>query len=145
MDRIATVDALSRRNIDVGSSLCGLCGDGEESVDHLFTSCSVASMLWTYIINWCKCHNMVIFSFRDLIEIHNHTGLDGKKKEALKGIIRIGCWVIWRARNESRFKNSEVNLNYIFGEVRKIGFLWYSTRNKGVSTSWVDWCKFVNL
>ncbi|XP_022015112.1 uncharacterized protein LOC110914633 [Helianthus annuus] len=144
MGKIATVDALNRRNIDVGT-VCGLCGDGEESVDHLFTSCDVASLLWAYICNWCRCANIVAFSFKDLIEFHNHSGFEGKKKDVLKGLIRIGCWVVWRARNESRFKNSEVNLNHIFGEVKRVGFLWFSSRKKCVSTSWSDWCKFVNL
>ncbi|XP_035834023.1 uncharacterized protein LOC110880635 [Helianthus annuus] len=124
---------------------CKLCGDGEENVEHLFTSCFFASMLWTWIGNWCKCRPMVVFTFRDLIEFHNHVGLHGKKKEVLKGLIRIGCWSIWRLRKEARFKNKEVKLEYIIGEVKKLGFLWYKTRNKNKDTSWGDWCKFVNL
>ncbi|XP_022040479.1 uncharacterized protein LOC110943029 [Helianthus annuus] len=145
MNRIATVDALNRRNIGVGSSACGLCEEDEESVEHLFTSCYFASMLWTLISNWCKCLPMVVFSFRGLIEIHNHVGLDGKKKKVLKGLVRIGCWSIWKMRNNARFENKEVKLEYIFGEVKKIGFLWFKSRNKNVETTWVDWCKFVNL
>ncbi|KAM0044311.1 putative reverse transcriptase zinc-binding domain-containing protein [Helianthus debilis subsp. tardiflorus] len=145
MYRIATVDALIKRNIDVGSPICRLCGDGDENVEHLFTSCFFASMLWSWIGNWCKCRPLVVFFFRDLIEVHNHAGLDEKKKKVLKGLIRIRCWSIWRSRNEARFKNKEAKLEFIIGEVKKLGFLWYKTRNKNVDTSWSDWCKFVDV
>ncbi|MFS7989163.1 putative reverse transcriptase zinc-binding domain-containing protein [Helianthus anomalus] len=145
MNRIATVEALFKRNIDVGSLVCGLCGDGDETVEHLFTTCYYASMLWSWLGSWCKCQPLVVFTFRDLLEIHNHVGLTGMKKEAFKGLIRIGCWAIWRMRNEARFNSKEAKIEYICGEVRKLGYLWFKTRNKGIVTTWNDWCKFVMM
>ncbi|XP_021975079.1 uncharacterized protein LOC110870187 [Helianthus annuus] len=128
LNRIATVDALFARNIAAGSPICGLCSEEDESVEHLFTSCRLANMLWMKICNWCKCSPWLIFSFRDLIEAHKHAGMEGNKKEALKGIIRIGCWAIWKSRNEARFNNKEVKLEFIFGEVKRMGFLCVSDK-----------------
>ncbi|XP_022030231.1 uncharacterized protein LOC110931132 [Helianthus annuus] len=105
MGRIATTDELRKRNIDVGDSGCCLCGEVNESIEHIFTGCSVASMLWSFISSWCKCQNFMIFSFRDLIEVHNHVGLSGQKIEVVKGLIHIGCWSLWKIRNEARFNN----------------------------------------
>ncbi|KAJ0860278.1 putative reverse transcriptase zinc-binding domain-containing protein [Helianthus annuus] len=145
MNKIATAEALSHRNIVIDRQDCGLCGEDTEKVDHLYTSCRFASMLWSWIESWCKYAPLVIFSFRDLIVCHNHVGLVGKSKEVLKGVIRVGCWVIWRARNEARFKDKEIKLEHIIGEVKRTGFLWYKNRNRGILTTWDDWCKFVNL
>ncbi|KAM0019015.1 putative RNA-directed DNA polymerase [Helianthus debilis subsp. tardiflorus] len=82
MGRLATVDELRKRNIGGGDPVCSLCGEADESIEHLFTNCCYASMLWAYISSWCKCQNIVVFSFRDLIEAHNHVRLDGQKKKS---------------------------------------------------------------
>ncbi|XP_021971506.1 uncharacterized protein LOC110866670 [Helianthus annuus] len=122
MGKIATMDALKKRNIGDSNTICGLCEEGEESVDHLFTSCYFASMLWSFISSWCKSQNIVVFSFKDLIEVHNHFGLNRQKIEAINGLIRTGCWVIWRSRNEARFRNKPVKLEGIISEVKNLGF-----------------------
>ncbi|KAM0026271.1 hypothetical protein Hdeb2414_s0020g00556271 [Helianthus debilis subsp. tardiflorus] len=45
-------------------------------------------MLWSFIGNRYKCQNLVVFSFKDLSEVHDHVGLNGQKKEMLKGLLR---------------------------------------------------------
>jgi len=42
LDRLPTKFNLSRRSVDVGSPMCPLCLDGEETVKHLFITCKVA-------------------------------------------------------------------------------------------------------
>ncbi|XP_035830920.1 uncharacterized protein LOC118480267 [Helianthus annuus] len=49
MGKIASMDELRKRNVGNGDSACSLCGDVDESVEHIFTSCFFASMLWSYI------------------------------------------------------------------------------------------------
>ncbi|KAM0042262.1 putative reverse transcriptase zinc-binding domain-containing protein [Helianthus debilis subsp. tardiflorus] len=146
MNKIATLMALKSRHIGVEDTVCGLCGDGDESVDHLFTSCYMATMIWLHISNWCMIQNLVVFSFKDLLEVHEHVGLIGQKKEVLKGLIRIRCWSILRERNGAIFNNKPVKLEVIISEPKSLGFfLWFSTRTKNTSISWEDWCKYVIL
>ncbi|KAM0003901.1 putative reverse transcriptase zinc-binding domain-containing protein [Helianthus debilis subsp. tardiflorus] len=45
LNRIATVEALNHRNIQVQDDRCGFCNDGEDSADHIFSSCYVASVV----------------------------------------------------------------------------------------------------
>ncbi|KAI3793650.1 hypothetical protein L1987_36270 [Smallanthus sonchifolius] len=143
MNRIATVEVLKKRNVSVVDQSCCFCGEIVESKEHLFCACPITSLLWTHVCAWCNIPNFFVFSFKDLLEIHDHVGLTGIKKEVVKGIIRIGCWSIWRARNAAKFNNLAVKVEKIISEVKSIGFLWYNVRSKYRNVSWEVWCKFV--
>ncbi|XP_022007977.1 uncharacterized protein LOC110907284 [Helianthus annuus] len=101
LNKIATVDNLRRRNIEVQDASCVLCNDGEDSVFHIFSSCYVG--------------------FKDVALIHEFVGLKGAQKEAFKGVTRIGVWCIWKARNKARFENKEVRIEEIINEVKALG------------------------
>ncbi|PWA80722.1 RNA-directed DNA polymerase, eukaryota [Artemisia annua] len=143
MGRIPTAAALSRRNIHIPDVSCPLCGDADETVDHLFSGCIVSSVLWHRISTWCKIQNLFAFSFKDLLEAHNYVGLTGKSKDIFYGIVIIGCWSIWKARNNLKFQQKKVKMDDIFSEVKVLGFLWAKNRAKLASLSWDNWCKFV--
>ncbi|KAC9988342.1 hypothetical protein E3N88_44974 [Mikania micrantha] len=48
-NRLATKDNLMKRGLFEGSNVCSLCGDTEETALHLFTACSVASLIWSWV------------------------------------------------------------------------------------------------
>ncbi|XP_021992391.1 uncharacterized protein LOC110889189 [Helianthus annuus] len=77
MDRLATRINL-RRNVDITSVMCPFCDEYEESVDHLFTACSVAIRVWAAISTWCNIPPIFAFDFKDLMDIHN-SNQEGKK------------------------------------------------------------------
>ncbi|KAJ0468126.1 hypothetical protein HanIR_Chr14g0692961 [Helianthus annuus] len=62
------------------------------------------------------------FSFRDLLEQHNIVGFLDLRKEAVQGIIMIGCWSIWKARNEFKFSDRPVKIENINNEMKALGF-----------------------
>ncbi|PWA40262.1 RNA-directed DNA polymerase, eukaryota [Artemisia annua] len=130
MGRIPTASALRKRNIQIADSLCVLCESAEENVDHLFSGCIFASRLWQHISTWCKVPNIFVFSFKDLLDLHNFVGLSGKKKEIFYGLMIIVCWCIWRARNSFKFQNKKARMEGIIGEVKVLGFLWAKSRAK---------------
>ncbi|XP_022031703.2 uncharacterized protein LOC110932755 [Helianthus annuus] len=70
LNRIPTADALRRRGIVVGDEACPLCKLEIESVEHLFTSCVTAVVLWQNISRWCRIPPIFAFLFKDLLEIH---------------------------------------------------------------------------
>ncbi|XP_022018943.2 uncharacterized protein LOC110918975 [Helianthus annuus] len=143
LNKIATVEALHRRNIQVQDDRCGLCNEGDDSVDHIFCSCYVASVVWGFISRWCSIQNLYFFSFKDIMEAHNFVGLFGIKKEVFKGIIRIVVWCIWKARNKKRFEGKEARIGDIINDVKALGFLWFKNRGKCKNVEWIEWCKFV--
>ncbi|KAJ0752293.1 putative RNA-directed DNA polymerase [Helianthus annuus] len=143
MNKIATVEALKHRNFNVQDESCALCRDGEDSVSHIFSACYTASVVWNHISRWAKVQNLFFFGFKDIVEIHEHVGLSGEKKEAFKGIVRIAVWLIWKARNKARFENKEVRADVIISELKASGFLWFKSRSRLKNLSWQNWCKFV--
>ncbi|KAJ0497121.1 putative RNA-directed DNA polymerase [Helianthus annuus] len=143
MDRLPTAAALSRRGILMEDPNCPFCSECEETVDHIFTACSFAVVIWQHLSVWCGIPSLFAFSFKDLLEFQLFSGLSGKKKEVLYGLIIIVCWSIWRSRNGVRFNNKEARVEDVISEIKACGFLWAKNRAKLGHLSWSDWCKFV--
>ncbi|PWA74341.1 RNA-directed DNA polymerase, eukaryota [Artemisia annua] len=142
MSKIPTADALRRRNMVGVEATCSICNEDNESVEHLFTSCRVAMVVWSHICSWTRVQRFFAFSFRDLIEVHEHVGLRGKAKKVFHGIILLSCWAIWRARNRSKFDGKSVKPEEIISDIKSIGFLWVRSRAKLANVTWSDWCKY---
>ncbi|XP_022042384.1 uncharacterized protein LOC110945053 [Helianthus annuus] len=123
MDRVPTAKALKKRNVDVSDTSCPLCHSEDESADHIFGACFVASTVWNAISSWCKIPNIIVFSLKDLLTTNLHLKDSDKKKAAVHGIIFIACWSLWRARNNIRFLNSPVRIEGIVSEIKALGFL----------------------
>ncbi|PWA58934.1 RNA-directed DNA polymerase, eukaryota, Reverse transcriptase zinc-binding domain protein [Artemisia annua] len=54
---LPTRSALMRRNINIGSEICPMYGEHQETVEHIFVSCSLAQSIWHLISQWCKVGN----------------------------------------------------------------------------------------
>ncbi|KAF5763973.1 hypothetical protein HanRHA438_Chr15g0698791 [Helianthus annuus] len=67
---------------------------GEESVDHLFTACVVATRLWQCVSRWCKIPHFFAFSFKDILEASRGSGLREPSRLALQGIMVISSWCL---------------------------------------------------
>ncbi|MFS8022342.1 putative reverse transcriptase zinc-binding domain-containing protein [Helianthus anomalus] len=145
LKRIPTADALLKRGIMIGEGLCPFCKSAPESVDHIFTSCFFAAVLWQKISRWCRIPPIFAFSFKDLLDIHKGGHISVKERAVIQGIIYISCWSIWASRNRVIFSNSEFKVDKVFSDIKSLGFLWYKHRSRCSALSWVDWCKFVNM
>ncbi|KAJ0555818.1 hypothetical protein HanIR_Chr07g0306511 [Helianthus annuus] len=119
-----------------------MCGDGNETAEHLFCSCAVASEVWFLISRWLKISPIFAFSLTEMLDIHEFSGLGSKAKDIFKGIIMVGWWCIWRARNETRFSNRHFSAISIAEDIKSLGFLWYSNRSKSKDVSWANWVSF---
>ncbi|XP_022003941.1 uncharacterized protein LOC110901418 [Helianthus annuus] len=83
LDRLPTKLALRRRSINVEDMGCSLCGEGVETVDHLFTACSVSCGVWSVVSNWCKVPQIFAFTFNDLLELRSNISGTIAKKEGV--------------------------------------------------------------
>ena len=89
-----------------GEKKCVLCGK-DESIDHLFFSCSAASFLWSLVR--CVCGFKTVPSnvkdcFGEWIRKFNKDD----KKMVLVGISAL-LWAIWKSRNAIVFENKRIN------------------------------------
>ncbi|XP_021971930.1 uncharacterized protein LOC110867101 [Helianthus annuus] len=142
LDRIPTKQALSRRNIWVGDLKCSLCEDGEETTDHVFTSCPVADGVWSGIAHWCHLPPIFLFSVKDIQSLADQTRFRAGKKDLLLGIFILTCWRLWKARNEKVFKAAKVQICNIIADVKSLSFLWFNSRAKKDRVEWKEWNRF---
>ncbi|XP_035837072.1 uncharacterized protein LOC118484992 [Helianthus annuus] len=66
LDRLPTRLDLKRRDVDIPSVMCPFCDEVEESVEHLFTACSVALRVWSTFSVWCNITPLYLFEFKDI-------------------------------------------------------------------------------
>ncbi|XP_021991787.1 uncharacterized protein LOC110888575 [Helianthus annuus] len=132
MDKIPSVEALKKRNVNIGNSSCPVCQTEDETTEHLFITCHVASVVWNGISAWCKIPNIFAFSLKDLLVTYKDLRVSDKKKDAIQSIIMIVCWCLWCARNLALFSNSPVRIDSIVSEVKALGFLWFANRSKHI-------------
>ncbi|XP_076945168.1 uncharacterized protein LOC143616123 [Bidens hawaiensis] len=100
LDRLPTLVALAKKNIPVCSNLCPICGEFEESVEHIFISCGLAQSLWCVISQWCKMPEFFLFNFWDLLEVHKDSRLSSSKANILQVVYLIATWCLCKKRND---------------------------------------------
>ncbi|KAJ0805638.1 putative RNA-directed DNA polymerase [Helianthus annuus] len=142
LDRLPTKLALRRRSINVEDMGCSLCGEGVETVDHLFTACSVSCGVWSVVSNWCKVPQIFAFTFKDLLELGSNISGSIAKKKAFYGVVIIVCWRIWKARNDKIFSNKSTKVMDMVSDVKAFCFLWFRNRCKRYEVDWEEWCRF---
>lgn len=143
MDRIPTMSALRRRNIVVGEEGCYLCGEEDESTDHIFTACRIANGVWVGVDSWCRLSPLFFFSIRDVQVYIDHMRSSKTKKDIVYGVLILTVWRIWKARNDKAFANIETTVAHIVADIKGLGYLWYRSRCKGCKIDWKGWCNFL--
>nr|XP_043630058.1 uncharacterized protein LOC122601357 [Erigeron canadensis] len=142
LDRLPTRLALKIRNCNMGSLMCGLCNDEEETAEHLFCSCWVALEVWHQVGVWCKSTPLFMFEVKDLFKLHNVAGFCKEKRMVFKGNVFVTCWILWKTRNDNVFNNGKTSTEKIVQDIKAISFLWYRIRKKKDVITWDKWCSF---
>ncbi|KAJ0479473.1 putative reverse transcriptase zinc-binding domain-containing protein [Helianthus annuus] len=142
LDKIPTRQALLRGNIAIESDVCILCGEASESVDHLFSGCSITTAVWNRFVEWAKLPPFSAFSFLDIMDLHKGTVGNQKAKELVRGLVMVICWTIWKYRNDKIFDNGSGESENIFKEARVLGYFWFKCRSKFRNLAWSDWCNY---
>ncbi|XP_021980533.1 uncharacterized protein LOC110876677 [Helianthus annuus] len=144
LNRLPTKAALLLRNIQVQDQMCVLCGEHEESSEHLFVSCHFAQTVWLNIAGWCMIPPIIAFSIKDLLSLHEFVVSAGfsRKRKALHAVILVAFWCIWKQRNEVIFRQVAPNCTKLLDEIKSMAYLWVKNRSKMVSITWEEWSRF---
>ncbi|XP_076920464.1 uncharacterized protein LOC143581588 [Bidens hawaiensis] len=143
LDHISTKRALSTRGVILDNLQCVLCGNFEETSQHLMIHCCVSKWVWSIIHDWVKLPKRV--NFDTLEEILDFPKKSIKNKEecrAVQSISMVVCWMIWKARNDVIFNNVPFQMSKIVNDIKSASFLWVKHRCKRPSLEWEKWCKF---
>ncbi|XP_076931545.1 uncharacterized protein LOC143596728 [Bidens hawaiensis] len=142
LERVASLVELAKRNIVFGSVLCPLCGEVDETVEHIFASCGFAQHVWQTLAHWSNIPNCYVFSVRDILEMHKYSGFNSDKREMFQGVCLTALWVIWKARNEVVFNGRPAILGEVVADIKSLAFLWLKNRPKRRALTWENWRRF---
>ncbi|XP_022007963.1 uncharacterized protein LOC110907264 [Helianthus annuus] len=140
LERLPTKEALSKRNIHVEDNLLFFCEDRAETAEHIFTGSIFSNVLWQAIARWCRLPVFYVCDLQDLTSIYKSMRVNVTTKNMVHGLVIIGCWRIWKARNDRIFNNKNTKIDEVISDVKAYGFLWYNNRNTNVKCTWDEWC-----
>ncbi|XP_022024071.1 uncharacterized protein LOC110924362 [Helianthus annuus] len=142
MERLPTKCALARRNVPVQNQLCVLCGDYEETSEHVFVSCQFAQTIWQNLAGWCMIPPVIAFGIGDLLTLHESSSGSRKIRKVIHALVLVTFWSIWKARNEVVFRQVKANTTRSLDEIKSVTYLWVKSRAKVAALSWEDWSRF---
>ncbi|XP_076925644.1 uncharacterized protein LOC143588558 [Bidens hawaiensis] len=142
LDRIPVRTLLAKRGIMVGHVNCPACGESDETIEHVFISCSLAQAVWQAITLWCKVPQIFAFNIRDVLDLYKYTKFPKRKAKFFHAVCLASLWCLWKARNEMVFNGHAVTVERMVGDIKALSFLWVKSRSGSVSLSWKGWCGF---
>ncbi|KAG7579708.1 Reverse transcriptase domain [Arabidopsis thaliana x Arabidopsis arenosa] len=105
-NRLATGDRLLRWNADANGH-CVLCGDGVETRNHLFFSCSYSSQVWTALTRGVMAHNFTT-SWVSLLPIITASFTSRYQSFVTRYVFQLTIHSIWRERNGRRHGDTPI-------------------------------------
>ncbi|XP_076887980.1 uncharacterized protein LOC143538276 [Bidens hawaiensis] len=118
------------------------CEEVEETVDHILVSCGLAQSLWCLIAQWCKVPPPFLFSFQDVLDLHNFVPVPREKAKIFQAICLCTSWCLWKSRNALVHNGVRKSLNGLVEEVKVVSYLWVKNRGKKANISWEKWRRF---
>ena len=128
--RLATLDNLTNRGVELSSLVCRSCNAVSESVDHVIVECSsarlVSANLWRWV-EWWPINCRSVSDFWESIDRNNANVIS----RDVKRMIAAGfLWILWRQRNEKVFGRASKNEKAMSEEIRSVTFDWFEYRSK---------------
>ncbi|KAJ9557765.1 hypothetical protein OSB04_012379, partial [Centaurea solstitialis] len=130
LNRIPTRTNLSKRGINTPSISCPLCNLEEESVDHLFCTCSMVKNLWRWFFNWCLIDIGQPDSLNQMLFKVLEFGKSIKWRNFLETTVGGLVWFIWKARNNAVFKGVRFSASMVKDDFQATLFSWMKFRAK---------------
>ncbi|CAI9283588.1 unnamed protein product [Lactuca saligna] len=78
-NRIPTSVNLSKRRVNVQSTICCQCGEEEETTDHVLIQCSFAKSVMEWILKWCNIQHTNLSSVLNVVDFASNIGNNPKK------------------------------------------------------------------
>ncbi|MFS7976006.1 hypothetical protein Hanom_Chr10g00887441 [Helianthus anomalus] len=107
-----------------------MCGEYEETSEHILVSCHFAYIIWQSIATWVRIPPIIAFEVKDLLTLHWFSPGSRKRKKALYAVILVGFWCIWKTRNEAVFGQGSPSITKVLDEVKSLAYLWVKNRSK---------------
>ncbi|XP_058762683.1 uncharacterized protein LOC131636057 [Vicia villosa] len=123
-NRLPTRVALQIRGLN-SSTCCCFCGECDESIEHLFLDCVVASLVWKDMADWIgwkvdKCSSIK----ESFMRWHGYSKFKRVRKRKEGVLWMATCWNIWMVRNGIVFRNDKWNVDDIVWNAKITAWKW---------------------
>ncbi|KAL9660388.1 hypothetical protein QQ045_025201 [Rhodiola kirilowii] len=105
--------------------LCELCGEEQETSDHLLIHCKWSRKLWSIILCWWGISWVFPESSRSLLESWAVEDISKSRRRFWKILSYAVLWSIWEERNKRCFEKKKRTIEEV-GELVKVRIAWWA-------------------
>ena len=110
--KVLTLDQLKKRGRCLANR-CFLCGEEEESIDHILIQCSKARVLWELLFTLFGVSWVLPYSVRDTLCGWSGFNMGKKRIKVWKAAPSCIFWAVWKERNRIVFYNEELSIHRV--------------------------------
>jgi hypothetical protein len=121
--RVPTVDNLQSFGMHIAENRCALCGQDQETINHLFLLCTFTKQVWSYITHRL-CLPEIPSDIRTLWTSWRTISINYSCQESWDTIIIAACWTIWIERNRRVFEGKQSLVTEVTHRTLSLASLW---------------------
>ena len=138
-NRCWTADQLAKRNLP-HLSLCPLCDQAEETIQHLLTSCVFAREFWFRILSPVGLQRCVPDN-RD----QEFAGwwrkaakqVPKEKKKGFNTLVILGAWLLWKHRNSCVFEGTLPSIHALLQTIGDDRWVQFMVHGWSIKAQWI--------
>ncbi|GJW25715.1 RNA-directed DNA polymerase, eukaryota, reverse transcriptase zinc-binding domain protein [Tanacetum coccineum] len=138
LDRLPTRCNLNARGIEIDSTHCPVCNEGQETSCQLFIECPVAVGLWNMVSAWWSCGDFPK-DIHSLLVWGDNVNFSNTLKSCFDVVIQTTTWIIWRYRNRICFDLKPPRNDTLGEEIKVLSHCWILHGNRKLNPLWLDW------
>ena len=108
---------LGSRRIILDSTLCPMCLEAPETVQHVFAGCKEIDGIWPLIARWWDVVTPSSCSVDSLIRWDDKISFSAMRRKCFNAVIITAFWVLWNFRNANIFGTVKPKSSPIFDDV----------------------------
>ena len=130
-NRLPSKSNLEVRGIMVQDGHLCVSGCGAvETVQHMFVSCPIYSILWQHVRAWIGVSGVDPYDTADhFVQFSYLLGSATKNRSFMQLLWLVCVWVLWTERNNRQFNNTENSMYQLLEKVQNHSFWWLKAVN----------------
>ena len=121
---------------------CPLCGDYDETEDHVFVHCPTSRRILQDVCRWWGVNCDFVSNVAHLLNWGYDLNFKGDLLKVFTGVIYSYCWLVWKLRNGKVFPRAVREKEpLVFSQIQAYAFFWLKNRSKrsNFANRWMDW------
>ena len=136
MARVPIRVNLGSRGIVMESTLCPMCLEAPETVQHVFAGCKEIDGIWPLIARWWDVETPSC-SVDSLIRWEDNISFSAMRRKCFDVVIITAFWVLRNFCNGNIFGTVKSKSSAIFDDIVVRSYFWIRNRLKNCKVNWV--------